>query len=71
MNQSEAEEKFPHLSSFEEHIFQLLRPDSMTHIDELMERSDLSASELLFHLLNLELKGLIKQSPGKYFQRKL
>ncbi len=50
-------------------IFDLLETDSLTHIDDLVERSDFSVSEALSILLSLELKGLITQAPGKYFQR--
>ena len=50
-------------------IFNLLKTDSLTHIDDLVERSDFSVSEALSILLSLELKGLITQAPGKYFQR--
>lgn len=37
------------------------------HIDKLSEISGLSISECLVNLLSLELKGYIKQIPGKYF----
>ena len=59
------------LNPREEKVFSLLKPDSLAHIDELIEGSDLSVSEVLSVLLNLELKGLIVQRPGKYFQRRL
>lgn len=68
---SEAKEPSPSLSSAEKLILGFLNSDSLLHIDEIKERSDKSVSELLSLLLNLELKGLITQSPGKYFQRKL
>lgn len=50
-------------------VFDLLKTDSLTHIDDLVERSDFSVSEALSILLSLELKGLITQAPGKHFQR--
>lgn len=59
------------MSTQERKIFDLLRPDGMIHIDELVEKSDFSVSEVLSVLLSLELKNFISQSPGKYFQRKL
>ncbi|MEE9389933.1 MAG: hypothetical protein V3U91_01685 [Candidatus Aminicenantaceae bacterium] len=40
-------------------------------MDELVEQSNLSVSEVLSLLLRLEINELILQSPGKYFQRKL
>jgi DNA processing protein len=52
-------------------IYDLLKPDSLIHIDDIVERSGLSVSEVLSELLKLELNGMIDQSPGKYFQRKL
>ena len=64
-------EKLPSMSPQERTLFELLSTDSLTHIDVLIERSDFLVSEALSVLLNLELKGLIAQSPGKYFQRKL
>lgn len=64
-------EKAPSMTSQEKKIFELLSSDTLTHIDELVERSDFSVSEVLSILLHLELKGLISQSPGKFFQRKL
>ncbi len=39
------------------------------HIDALAERSALSTSDALVHLLSLEFKGLVKQLPGKMFAR--
>lgn len=43
--------------------------DVALHIDELIERSGLSSSMVLEALLQLELRGLIRQLPGKYFVR--
>jgi len=40
-----------------------------THIDELAHRCDGSSSDLLVQLLSLELKGLVRQAPGKLFSR--
>jgi DNA processing protein len=39
------------------------------HIDDLAEKIGLSTGDVLSRLLMLELKGLIKQLPGKYFVR--
>jgi DNA processing protein len=64
-------EKMPQLDAKEGRIFSALRPDSLIHIDELAENTEFSVSELLAILLSLELKGLIVQSPGKYYQRSL
>jgi DNA processing protein len=64
-------ERPPSMSPEESKIFKLLKPDSLTHIDELVEGTEFSVSEVLSILLHLELKGLIFQRPGKYFQRRL
>jgi len=67
----QSEERVHQMSSQEKKVIDILKLDSLTHIDELVTKSDFSVSELLSILLNLELRGLISQSPGKYFQRKL
>lgn len=72
LNQKEeGEERATVLAGDERRLFDLLSPDSLTHIDEIVEKTDWSVSETLFLLLNLELKGLVFQSPGKHYQRNL
>jgi DNA processing protein len=61
----------PLLSDDEAVVYRLLKADELAHIDELLERCPYSISELLGLLLSLEIKGVIKQSPGKYFQRRM
>lgn len=61
----------PEMSSQEKRIFASLQVDSETHVDELVEMTGLSVSEVLSLLLRMELKGLVVQNSGKYFQRKL
>jgi len=68
---AEVKEKSVSMTLQERKIFDLIKADSLIHIDELVERSEFSVSEILSILLNLELKGLVFQRPGKYFQRKL
>ncbi len=63
--------KAPALSREEQSVYDLLHPDILTSVDELVEKSNLSVSELLYVLLNLELHDLVAQRPGKLFQRKL
>jgi DNA processing protein len=45
----------------------VLKPDEVTHIDELVEGwgADLSSSEIFAVLFELELTGKIRQLPGK------
>jgi DNA processing protein len=68
-----AEEKrtMPAMSPEERKVFDRLSPDALTHIDALVEETDASVSEMLGLLLSLELKGLVRQVPGKHFQRSL
>ncbi|MGB8952210.1 MAG: DNA-processing protein DprA [Candidatus Aminicenantales bacterium] len=63
--------ELPFLAPKEKQILNLLQVDALVHIDTLLENCEYSISELLTVLLDLELKGLIVQSPGKYFQRRM
>jgi predicted Rossmann fold nucleotide-binding protein DprA/Smf involved in DNA uptake len=40
-------------------------------VDELMETSGLSSSEVLATLFDLEMKGVVRQLPGKQFLKVL
>jgi DNA processing protein len=65
------EKRMPAMSPDEKRIFDCLSVETPVHIDELVEAADASVSEMLGLLLNLELKGLVRQAPGKFFQRSL
>lgn len=65
------EKRKPAMSPEEKRILDCLSAESPVHIDELVEAADASVSELLGLLLNLELKGLVRQAPGKFFLRSL
>ncbi len=54
------------LTIFEQKVFEALTEEP-EHIDALGERCGLAISDLLVQLLSLELKGIVKQLPGKYF----
>ncbi len=54
------------LTIFEQKVFDLLGEEP-EHIDALGERCGMAISDLLVQLLSLELKGIVKQLPGKYF----
>jgi len=56
----------PTLSSDERKVLAVLEPYPL-HIDDLVRRLAIDAGKLAGLLLQLELKGLIKQSPGKLF----
>ena len=51
----------------------LYRADSASkkpiHVDELVERTGLSSSETLASLCEMEMRGIIRQMPGKQFVR--
>jgi DNA processing protein len=59
----------PDLSLFERQIYDVLPEDSLMHIDTLAHCSGLSTSDTLVHLLSLEIKGVVRQTPGKMFSR--
>jgi DNA processing protein len=61
----------PPVTPHEEKVLALLKPDELTPVNELVEKSDFSVSEILSLSLQLELKGYISQSAGKNFQRKI
>jgi DNA processing protein len=59
------------LNSFEKRIFDSLDSDESRHIDYIVERSGLNSSEVLATLFDLEMKGVIRQLPGKQFSKVL
>ncbi|MFQ5926181.1 MAG: DNA-processing protein DprA [Terriglobia bacterium] len=60
-----------HLSNIERTLFGILKGDEALHVDQLVESSELRSSDVLAALFDLEMKGLIRQLPGKYFLRAL
>jgi DNA processing protein len=52
-------------------IYDLLSLDKTRHIDEIVEESGLNSSEVLANLFDLEMKGLVRQLPGKQFLKVL
>jgi DNA processing protein len=57
------------LSLFERKIYDVLPEDAPIHIDALAQRAGLSTSDTLAHLLSLEIRGVVRQTPGKMFSR--
>ncbi len=49
----------------------LLKPDELIHFDRLLQASGLAVPELHWVLLELEMKGLIQQWPGRRFSQRL
>jgi DNA processing protein len=52
-------------------VLELLTNDEAVHVDQLLESSGLSSSELLSTLSELEMRDKVRQLRGKYFVRKL
>jgi len=59
------------LGPSERPLYNLLSLDEARHVDELVENSGLSSSEVLAALFDLELKGVVRQLPGKQFLKVL
>jgi len=59
------------LNSSEKKIYDLLKSDEAVHIDDIVERSGLNSSEVLATLFDLEMKGIVRQMPGKQFNKVL
>ncbi len=55
------------LSIAERPLYELLSADESRHVDDLVEQSGLSSSEVLAALFDLELRGVVRQLPGKQF----
>jgi DNA processing protein len=56
----------PDLTLFERQVLDAM-PDAPIHIDMLAERAGVATADALVHLLSLEFKGMIRQTPGKMF----
>ena len=50
-------------------LYELLSTDRTLHVDELVETSCMTSSAVLAALCEMELKGIIRQMPGKQFVR--
>ena len=59
------------LTASQKRIYDLLSADESKHIDDIVEQSSLNSSEVLATLFELEMKGLVRQSPGKLFSKVL
>jgi DNA processing protein len=59
------------LSGAENKLYDLLNTDEPRHIDDIVDESGLHSSEVLATLFDLEMKGLVRQSPGKLFSKLL
>ena len=59
------------LSAAEKGVYAILKVDEALHVDQVVEATELSPSDVLAALFDLEMKGLIRQLPGKFFLRVL
>lgn len=59
------------LQPAERALFGLLNTDESRHVDELVDLSGLNSSEVLVALLELEMRGIVRQMPGKNFVKVL
>ncbi len=55
------------LNAIERTVYEMLSAEKPKHIDEIVETSGLNSSEVLATLFDLEMKGIIRQLPGKQF----
>jgi DNA processing protein len=55
------------LAPAERTLYDLLTEDESRHIDDMVELSGLTSPEVLAALFDLELKGVVRQLPGKQF----
>lgn len=59
------------LTPIEKRLFDLIRIEQPIHVDALVETTGLSSSEALAALCEMEMRGIIRQMPGKQFVRVL
>jgi DNA processing protein len=55
------------LTASQRAIYGLLSVDQPQHIGDILETSGLNFSEVLATLFDLEMKGMVRQLPGKQF----
>ncbi len=59
------------LTPVQRKLYELLSAEESRHIDDLVDTSGLNSSEVLATLFDLEMKGIIRQLPGKRFNKVL
>lgn len=55
------------LENSEKIIYKVLK-EGQHHVDQIIKNTGLDSSRVLTDLLNLEIKGIVSQLPGKYFE---
>ena len=59
------------LSDVQRKLYELLSAEESRHIDDIVDTSGLNSSEVLANLFDLEMKGIVRQLPGKQFNKVL
>jgi DNA processing protein len=59
------------LAGSQKKLYELLNAEEPMPIDDIVERSGLNSSDVLATLFDLEMKGIIRQLPGKQFSKVL
>jgi len=59
------------LSDMQRRLYELLSAEESRHIDDIVDTSGLNSSEVLATLFDLEMKGIVRQLPGKQFSKVL
>jgi DNA processing protein len=59
------------LTPVQRKLYELLSAEESRHIDDLVDTSGLNSSEVLATLFDLEMQGIIRQLPGKQFNKVL
>ena len=59
------------LSDIQRKLYELLSAEESRHIDDIVDTSGLNSSEVLATLFDLEMKGIVRQLPGKQFSKVL
>jgi DNA processing protein len=59
------------LNGSQKKLYELLNAEEPMPIDDIVERSGLNSSDVLATLFDLEMKGIIRQLPGKQFSKVL
>jgi DNA processing protein len=59
------------LKGLQKKLCELLNAEELMPIDDIVERSGLNSSDVLATLFDLEIKGIIRQMPGKQFSKVL
>ncbi len=62
------EKTLPPLSQEEKKIVEILETEGKTNINTLSKLSRIDLSNLSLHLINLEIKGIVKSLPGNFYE---